>query len=66
MGAKIIDRPASDLQRALPNLSGYSVRNLKYMRGFAAAWPDAMAFHRNALQLETADELGVSREGFRS
>jgi hypothetical protein len=32
------------IQRAFPNLSGYSVRNLKYMRAFAAAWPDAMAF----------------------
>jgi predicted nuclease of restriction endonuclease-like (RecB) superfamily len=36
-GAKIIDRLSADLQRAFPNLSGYSVRNLKYMRGFAEA-----------------------------
>jgi uncharacterized protein DUF1016 len=38
-GAKIIDRLAADLQRAFPNLGGYSVRNLQYMRAFAEAWP---------------------------
>jgi predicted nuclease of restriction endonuclease-like (RecB) superfamily len=31
-GAKVIDRLAADLQRDFPTLSGYSVRNLKYMR----------------------------------
>jgi predicted nuclease of restriction endonuclease-like (RecB) superfamily len=37
-GAKVIDRLAADLQRDFPKLSGYSVRNLKYMRAFAEAW----------------------------
>lgn len=39
-GAKVIDRLASDLQREFPKLSGYSARNLKYMRSFAEAWSD--------------------------
>jgi predicted nuclease of restriction endonuclease-like (RecB) superfamily len=39
-GAKVIDRLASDIQREFPKLSGYSARNLKYMRAFAQAWPD--------------------------
>jgi predicted nuclease of restriction endonuclease-like (RecB) superfamily len=39
-GAKVIDRLANDLQREFPKLSGYSARNLKYMRAFAQAWPD--------------------------
>ncbi len=39
-GAKVIDRLARDLQREFPKLSGYSARNLKYMRAFAAAWPN--------------------------
>ncbi len=39
-GAKVIDRLAADLQREFPTLSGYTVRNLKYMRAFAGAWPD--------------------------
>lgn len=40
-GAKVIDRLASDLQREFPGMKGFSARNLKYMRAFAEAWPDA-------------------------
>jgi predicted nuclease of restriction endonuclease-like (RecB) superfamily len=50
-GAKIIDRLATDLQRAFPKLSGYSVRNLKYMRAFAEAWPDAEIVHQLGAQI---------------
>src|ERR1017187_5408814 len=39
-GAKVIDRLASDLKRAFPDMKGFSPRNLKYMRAFAEAWPD--------------------------
>jgi len=39
-GAKVIDRLSADLQQAFPKLGGYSVRNLKYMRALAEAWPD--------------------------
>jgi predicted nuclease of restriction endonuclease-like (RecB) superfamily len=39
-GAKVIDRLAGDVHREFPKLSGYSVRNFKYMRAFAEAWPD--------------------------
>ena len=40
-GAKVIDRLAADLRTAFPDLKGFSPRNLKYMRTFAEAWPDA-------------------------
>ncbi|QQS07051.1 MAG: DUF1016 family protein [Fibrobacterota bacterium] len=40
-GAKVIDRLAEDLRAAFPNMKGFSPRNLKYMRAFAEAWPDA-------------------------
>ncbi|WP_179402457.1 PDDEXK nuclease domain-containing protein [Burkholderia guangdongensis] len=40
-GAKVIDRLAHDLRRAFPDMKGLSPRNLKYMRAFAEAWPDA-------------------------
>lgn len=40
-GAKVIDRLAGDLGRAFPEMTGLSARNLKYMRAFAQAWPDA-------------------------
>jgi predicted nuclease of restriction endonuclease-like (RecB) superfamily len=39
-GAKIIDRLAADLRTAFPDMKGFSPRNLKYMRAFAAAWPE--------------------------
>jgi len=39
-GARVIDRLAADLRDAFPEMKGFSPRNLKYMRAFAAAWPD--------------------------
>lgn len=39
-GAKVIDRLAVDLREAFPDMKGFSPRNLKYMRAFAAAWPE--------------------------
>ncbi len=39
-GAKVIERLAHDLRSAFPDMKGFSPRNLKYMRAFAAAWPD--------------------------
>ena len=38
-GAKVIDRISADLGKAFPDMKGFSPRNLKYMRAFAAAWP---------------------------
>lgn len=40
-GAKVIDRLAHDLRTAFPDMKGFSPRNLKYMRAFAEAWPEA-------------------------
>lgn len=39
-GARVIDRLSTDLREAFPDMRGLSPRNLKYMRAFAAAWPD--------------------------
>jgi predicted nuclease of restriction endonuclease-like (RecB) superfamily len=39
-GAKVIDRLSQDLRRDIPNVEGFSPRNLKYMRAFAQAWPE--------------------------
>lgn len=39
-GAKTIDRLSQDLRESFPDMSGFSPRNLKYMRAFSAAWPD--------------------------
>ena len=40
-GTKVVDRLAKDLRAAFPDMKGFSPRNLKYMRAFADAWPDA-------------------------
>ncbi len=39
-GARVIDRLSTDLREAFPEMKGFSPRNLKYMRSFAAAWPE--------------------------
>lgn len=39
-GAKVIDRMSKDLKDAFPDMSGFSPRNIKYMRKFAECWPN--------------------------
>ncbi|MEO0348495.1 MAG: PDDEXK nuclease domain-containing protein [Cyanobacteria bacterium P01_A01_bin.15] len=39
-GTKVIDRLARDLKRDFPEMTGFSARNLKYMRSFADAYRD--------------------------
>ena len=39
-GAKVIEQLAHDLLHAFQDMKGFSLRNLKYMRAFALAWPD--------------------------
>ncbi len=50
-GAKVVERLAHDLQTAFPDMKGFSPRNLKYMRSFAAAWPDPEFVQQAAAQL---------------
>lgn len=50
-GAGVIDRLSSDLSRTYPGVRGFSSRNLKYMRSFAAAWPDQAIVQQLAAQL---------------
>lgn len=45
-GAKVIDRLSADLREAFPDMSGLSARNLRYMRDFAAAWPEPEIWQR--------------------
>jgi len=50
-GAKVGDRLAEDLGRAFPQMRGFSVRNLKYMRAFAEAWPEEPIVQQVVAQL---------------
>jgi predicted nuclease of restriction endonuclease-like (RecB) superfamily len=47
----VIDRLAHDLQNEFPGIEGFSLRSLKYMRSFAAAWPEEPIVQQAAAQL---------------
>lgn len=53
----MIDRLAHELRIAFPEMKGFSPRNLKYMRAFAEAWPDAEIVQQAAAQLPWGHNL---------
>jgi predicted nuclease of restriction endonuclease-like (RecB) superfamily len=58
-GAKVIDRLAADLAKAFPDMRGFSPRNLKYMRAFAAAWPDRAVVQESLAQISWYHNLAL-------
>lgn len=50
-GTKVVDRLSADLRHEFPEMSGFSPRNLKYMRAMATAWPDEAIVLRLVAQL---------------
>ncbi len=50
-GTKVIDRMAKDLKTAFPEMSGFSPRNIKYMRKFAQCWHDYEIVQRVVAQI---------------
>ncbi len=58
-GAKVIDRLSADLRDAYPEMKGFSPRNLKYMRAFAAAWPDREIVQRGIAQLSWRHNIAL-------
>lgn len=50
-GAQVIDRLARDLRKHFPEMKGFSIRNLKYMRAFAGAYPDKEFVQQAAAQI---------------
>lgn len=58
-GAKVIERLAHDLRAAFPEMKGFSPRNLKYMRAFAEAWPDALFVQEVLAQLPWYHQLAL-------
>ena len=68
MTARTIDRLSHDLREAFPDMRGFSPRNLKYMRAFAAAWPEReivqevlaqITWYHNIALLEKVDDERV-------
>lgn len=67
-GAKVIDRLSHDLKKAFPEMTGFSPRNLKYMRKFAESWPERaivqevlalITWYHNLALLEKADDAST-------
>jgi predicted nuclease of restriction endonuclease-like (RecB) superfamily len=58
-GAKIIDRLAVDLREAFPEMKGFSPRNIKYMRAFAAAWRDREIVQQTVAQLSWRQNIAL-------
>lgn len=58
-GAKVIDRLSSDLRDAFPDMQGLSPRNLKYMRAFAATWPDQAIVQRVVAQIPWRQNIAL-------
>ena len=58
-GAQVIDHLAADLRKAFPAMKGFSPRNLKYMRAFAAAWPDQVIVQRVVAQLPWRQNIAL-------
>lgn len=50
-GSKVIDRMSHDLKNEFPDMTGFSPRNLKYMRKFAEAWTDFEIVQRTVAQI---------------
>jgi predicted nuclease of restriction endonuclease-like (RecB) superfamily len=50
-GAKVIRQLSQDLRIALPDLKGFSSRNLNYMRKFAESWDDINFVQQAVAQL---------------
>ena len=50
-GAKVIDQLSRDLVSEFPEMKGFSTRNLKYMRKFAAEYPDSQFVQQAVAQL---------------
>ena len=58
-GAKVIDRLSYDLKKNFPGVSGFSPRNLKYMRKFALAWPNEEFVQRTVAQIAWRSNLSL-------
>jgi len=50
-GAKVVEQLSHDLKSAYPDMKGFSLRNLRYMRSFAQAWPDREMLQQAAATL---------------
>jgi predicted nuclease of restriction endonuclease-like (RecB) superfamily len=58
-GTGVIDRLSNDLHAAFPQMRGFSVRNLKYMRAFAETYPDVSIVQTVSAQLTWSHNIAL-------
>ena len=58
-GAKVIDRLSHDLKLAFPGMTGFSPRNLKYMRTFSRSWPYREFVQRTTAQIPWRSNIAL-------
>jgi predicted nuclease of restriction endonuclease-like (RecB) superfamily len=56
-GTKVIEQLSVDLQKAFPDMKGFSVRNLLYMKQFATIYPNLLIAQQPAAQLKKSNLL---------
>ncbi|WP_462219838.1 PDDEXK nuclease domain-containing protein [Ferruginibacter sp.] len=61
-GAKIIQQLSVDLQKEFPDMQGLSFRSLKYMRQFAAVYPDLLIGQQAAAQLQKKPVKSITQQ----
>lgn len=60
-GTKVIQQLAKDLLSEFPDMKGLSLRNLKYMRSFADAYPNFLIVQHAVAQLENQEKYADSQ-----
>ena len=58
-GNKFIENLAADIKLAFPEAKGYSVRNLKYMAKFAAAYEDEIFVQTASAQIPWSHNMAI-------
>ncbi|MBC6480591.1 MAG: DUF1016 domain-containing protein [Hormoscilla sp. GM7CHS1pb] len=58
-GAKAIEQLSRDLRQEFPQVKGFSLRNLKYMRAFAAAYPDLAIVQQVVAQIPWGHNIRI-------
>jgi uncharacterized protein (DUF1697 family) len=56
-GAKIITNLSNDLQKEFPQIKGFSVRNLNYMKSFTASYPVSVLRLMNELEAALKNDI---------
>lgn len=56
-GTKVVTRLSADVRSAFPDATGFSPRNLRYMKSFAQAWPDPAMLQQTVATLPWGHQI---------